>query len=50
MLADTVIVTVFVAVQPAALVPVTVNVAVAAGFAVTVAPVVAESPVEGDQL
>jgi hypothetical protein len=45
----TVTVTVAVLVQPAADVPVTVYVVVDAGFALTVAPVVADKPVEGDQ-
>jgi len=36
--------------QPAALVPVIVYVVVAAGFAVTLVPVVALNPVAGDQL
>jgi len=43
-------VTVVVPVQPAALVPVTVYVVVAAGLAETDAPVVAESPVDGVQV
>ncbi len=46
--AVTVTVTVAVPVQEAALVPVTVYVVVAEGFAETVAPDVAERPVEGD--
>lgn len=46
----TVIVRVFVLAQPAALVPVTVNVVVAAALQVTVVPVVALNPVPGDQL
>jgi hypothetical protein len=45
----TVIATVFVAVHPAALVPVTVYVLVDVGLAVTVSPVVADKPVAGDQ-
>ena len=43
----TVTVTVVVLLHPAALVPITVYVVVAAGLAVTVAPVVADKPVEG---
>jgi hypothetical protein len=43
-------VTVAVCIQPLAVVPVTVYVVVVAGEASTVAPVVASSPVAGDQL
>jgi hypothetical protein len=43
-------VTVAVLLQPAALVPVTVYVIVDVGLAVTLAPVVADNPVDGDQL
>jgi hypothetical protein len=46
----TVTVTVVVPTQPAALVPVTVYVVVAAGFAVTLVPVVADKPVAGDHV
>jgi hypothetical protein len=45
----TVIATVFVAVHPSALVPVTVYVLVDVGLAVTVSPVAADKPVAGDQ-
>jgi hypothetical protein len=46
----TVTVTAAVLLQPAALVPVTVYVIVDVGLAVTLAPVVADNPVDGDQL
>ncbi len=48
--AETVTTTVWIAVQLEADVPVTVYVVVEAGFAVTVAPLVVESPVEGDHV
>jgi hypothetical protein len=46
----TVTVAVVVLLQPAALVPVMVYVVVEPGFAVTLAPVVADKPVAGDQV
>ena len=46
----TVTVTVVVPTQPAALVPVIVYVVVEGGFAETLAPVVADKPVEGDHV